>query len=86
MNKALKFDLAKLKARAFNRAEWAEGVLRRYHAAIQNLNDGILQPVWSATWPKASLFIQAVTRRLFRCSAFLGQIGCISAVWRVHGI
>jgi hypothetical protein len=33
MTKALDLDLKKLKARAFDRAEWAEGVLRRYHAA-----------------------------------------------------
>ena len=33
MTTALDLDLKKLKARAFDRAEWAEGVLRRYHAA-----------------------------------------------------
>jgi hypothetical protein len=31
MSKALDIDLQKLKARAFDRAEWAEDVLRRYH-------------------------------------------------------
>ncbi len=36
MTKALDLDLKKLKARAFDQAEWAEGVLRRYHSAIQN--------------------------------------------------
>ena len=39
MTTALDLDLQKLKARAFDRAEWAEGVLRRYHAATLNLND-----------------------------------------------
>ena len=38
MTKALDLDLNKLKARAFDRAEWADGVLRRYYAAILNLN------------------------------------------------
>ena len=40
MTKALDLDLKKLNARAFDRAEWAEGVLRRYHAATPNL-DGV---------------------------------------------
>ena len=39
MTKALDLDLKKLNARAFDRAEWAEGVLRRYHAAAPNLDD-----------------------------------------------
>jgi len=39
MTKALDLDLEKLKARAFDRAEWAKGVLRRYHAATPKLND-----------------------------------------------
>jgi hypothetical protein len=38
MTTALDLDLKKLKARAFDRAEWAEEVLRRYHAAILNTN------------------------------------------------
>jgi hypothetical protein len=41
MTTALDLDLRKLKARAFDRAEWAEGVLRRYHAATPNL-DGVV--------------------------------------------
>ncbi len=39
MSKALNLDLEKLKTRAFDRAEWAEEVLCRYHSAIPNLND-----------------------------------------------
>jgi hypothetical protein len=39
MTTALDLDLQKLKARAFDRAEWAEEVLRRYHAATLNLDD-----------------------------------------------
>ena len=35
---ALELDLKKLEARAFDRAEWAEEVLRRYHAATPNLH------------------------------------------------
>ena len=38
MAKALDLDLKKLKARAFYRAEWAEDVLRSYHAIIPKLN------------------------------------------------
>jgi hypothetical protein len=43
MTKALDLDLQKLKARAFDRAEWAEGVLRRYHAATPKLNNAAEQ-------------------------------------------
>ena len=43
MTKALHLDLKKLKARAFDRAEWAEEVLRKYHAAIPNLHDAVAQ-------------------------------------------
>ena len=41
MTRALDLDLKKLKARAFDRAEWAEEVLRRYHAATRN-RDGLV--------------------------------------------
>jgi hypothetical protein len=43
MTKALDLDLKKLKARAFDRADWAEGVLRRYHAATLSLDDVVAQ-------------------------------------------
>jgi hypothetical protein len=43
MTKALDLDLKKLKTRAFDRAEWAEEVLRRYHSAIQNFNGVVAQ-------------------------------------------
>jgi hypothetical protein len=39
MTKALERDLKKLESRAYHIAEWAEDVLRRYHAAIPNLQD-----------------------------------------------
>ena len=39
MTSALDLDLKRLKARAFDRADWAEEVLRRYHAATINLNE-----------------------------------------------
>ena len=38
MTKALDLDLKKLKARAFDRADWANEAIRRYHATIPNLN------------------------------------------------
>jgi hypothetical protein len=37
MATTLDLDLHKLKPRAYNRAEWAEDVLRRYHAATGSL-------------------------------------------------
>ena len=43
MNKALDLDLKKLKARAYDRAEWAGEVLHRYHAAIRNPDGGAAQ-------------------------------------------
>jgi len=43
MTKALDLDLKKLQTRAFDRAEWAEGVLQRYHAATLNLSDVVAQ-------------------------------------------
>ncbi len=39
MTKALERDLKKLKTRAYQIAEWAEDVLRRYHTALPNLQD-----------------------------------------------
>ena len=45
MTKALALDLQKLKARAFDRAEWAEEAIRRYHAATSNLNVAEVQPL-----------------------------------------
>ena len=43
MMKALNLDLKKLKVRAFDRAEWADAVLRRYHAAFLKLNGVVAQ-------------------------------------------
>jgi hypothetical protein len=43
MTKALDLDLKKLKARAFDRAEWAEEVLRHYHTATLNPNGVVAQ-------------------------------------------
>lgn len=43
MKKALDLDLEKLRARAFDRAEWAEGVLRRYHDASLTSNGVVAQ-------------------------------------------
>jgi hypothetical protein len=43
MTKALDLDLKRLNARAFDRAEWAEGVLRGYHATTPNLNSVVAQ-------------------------------------------
>lgn len=45
MTKALDFDLKKLKARAFDRAEWAGEALRRYHAVIEKMDNAVVQPL-----------------------------------------
>ena len=39
MKKELLRDLKKLKSRAFHAAEWSEGVIRRFHAAMPSLKD-----------------------------------------------
>jgi hypothetical protein len=43
MTTALDRDLKKLKARAFDTADWVEEVLRRYHIASVNLDDSVAQ-------------------------------------------
>ena len=43
MSEALNLDLKKLQARAFDRAEWADKVLRYYHAVIPKLNPTAVQ-------------------------------------------
>jgi len=45
MTESLDLDLKKLRSRAFDRAEWAEEVLRRYHAALQNLDAPFVRPL-----------------------------------------
>ncbi|MBU6408869.1 MAG: hypothetical protein KGR98_00650, partial [Verrucomicrobia bacterium] len=47
MTKALSLDLEKLQTRAFDRAELAEGCLRRYHAAAAKMGDSRLLPLRS---------------------------------------
>lgn len=45
MKNALKLDLEKLRTRAFDRAEWAKKVLRRYHATLPNLDASAVQQI-----------------------------------------
>ena len=45
MTAALDLDLKRLAARAFDRAEWAEDALRRYHGVILNLGDAAARPL-----------------------------------------
>jgi hypothetical protein len=45
MTKALALDLEKLQTRAFDRADWAEDCLRRYHAAAAKLDASRLLPL-----------------------------------------
>ena len=42
---ALEHDLKKFQARAYDRAEWAEGVLQRYHAVSAKLGAVTVQPL-----------------------------------------
>ena len=43
MATALELDLKRLQTRAFDRSDWAEPVLQRYHAAIPTLNDAAVK-------------------------------------------
>ena len=43
MTTALDLDLAKLNARAFDRADWAEKALQRYHSVIEKLDAVVAQ-------------------------------------------
>ena len=43
MKSQLALDLERLKSRAYHRAEWADGALRRYHAARKKLK-GVVEP------------------------------------------
>ena len=45
MKTALSRDVEKLKARAFDRAEWAGDALQRYHAAIAKLDASTIRPL-----------------------------------------
>jgi hypothetical protein len=60
MTKALDLDLRKLKARAFDRAEWAEDALRRYHAVILILDDAVAQLL--RRLPAPHLMVASATR------------------------
>jgi hypothetical protein len=74
MTKALNLDLKKLKARAFDRAEWAGEVLRRYHSAITNL-DGVtvqqLRPLYSWMFVPPTLWPFNIQDVLADCLAAL---------------
>jgi hypothetical protein len=74
MTTALDLDLKKLKARAYDRAEWAEGVLRRYHAALPNLNDAAaqqLRPLYNWMFVPTTLWPFNVENMLVDCLAVL---------------
>ena len=45
MTTALNRDIEKLKARAFDRAEWAREALLRYHAALAKLDASKMRPL-----------------------------------------
>ena len=43
MTTALSLDLKKLQARAFDRADWAEAALQRYHSVIEKVDTAVAQ-------------------------------------------
>src|SRR5581483_8554890 len=45
MTTAINLDIKRLKARAFDRAEWAEEALQRYHAAVAMLDARMVEPL-----------------------------------------
>ncbi len=49
MKSQLALDLERLKSRAYHRAEWADGALRRYHAARKKLK-GVVEPQLRYDW------------------------------------
>jgi hypothetical protein len=74
MTKALALDLNKLRARAFDRAEWAGGVLRRYHAVIANLGEAVarqLRPLYKWMFVPPTLWPYNVQDVLEDCLAAL---------------
>jgi hypothetical protein len=74
MARALDVDLKKLKARAFHRTDWAEGVLRHYHSALPNLHAGAtqqLRPLYNWMFVPPTLWPFNVQNVLADCLAAL---------------
>ena len=74
MTKALDLDLKKLKARAYDRAEWATEVLQRYHFAIPNLSNADtqqLQPLYQWMFVPSTLWPFNIQDALADCLAVL---------------
>jgi hypothetical protein len=56
MTTALDLDLQKLKARAFDRALWAEGVLRRSHAPTLKFREAVATQMLASPTPPTELW------------------------------
>jgi hypothetical protein len=87
MTNALDLDLKKLKARAFDRAEWAEGVVRRYHAATPKLDDADaqqLRPLYNWMFVPPTLWPFNVQDVLEDCLAALSSSSFTDRAQRVN--
>jgi len=74
LTNALRNDLQKLKARAFHRDEWAEEVLRHYHALRPKLNEAArqqLQPLYDWMFVPPTLWPFNIQDALEDCLATL---------------
>jgi hypothetical protein len=74
MATALDLDLRKLKDRAFDRAEWAEEILRQYHSVAPNLHGAVvrqLRPLYDWLFVPFSLWPFNVQDVLAGCLAVL---------------
>ena len=86
MPTALDLDLKKLKARAFDRADWAEGVLRHYHASVGKLNEvvaGQLRALYDWMFVPPTLWPFNIQDVLVDCLATLEKGKCLNARQRL---
>ena len=86
MATALDLDLKKLKARAFYRAEWAEDVLRSYHAIIPKLNAATaqqLRPLYEWMFVPTTLWPFHIQNVLADCLAALKKGKRLNANHRI---
>jgi hypothetical protein len=86
MTTPLALDLERLKARAFDRAEWAEGVLRHYHSLTPTLAPAVtrqLRPLYDWMFVPPTLWPCNVQDVLTDCLAVLDKKGRLKAHHRL---
>lgn len=69
MTSALNLDPAMLRRLAFDRAEWAQDALRRYHAPASKLSQWAAMTPWGTVIPSFAAPSNPWTHTLFRASA-----------------